>query len=81
MEGLDQVLRWSDKRVHLLKVRYTDQYFQSLTNTVNFSDFNGAKVFETWDEIEQQFLRIPAQFKRGDQWEVLTLTLEELILS
>lgn len=76
MADLDMILGWSKGTVYLLKVKHSDQYFVSLTNTVNFGGFIEAKIFEDRDELELQFRKIPAQFK--GEWEVLKLQLESL---
>jgi len=76
--GLDQILHWSDKEVYLLKVRNTDEYFVSLTNTVNFGDLTEAKIFEDRLELELQFRKLPIKFSRGNVWEVLKITLENI---
>jgi hypothetical protein len=78
MADLDMILDWSKGTVFLLKVKYCDQYFVSLTNTVNFGSLVEAKIFESKEELELQFQRIPIEFSRGNVWEVLKLTLEDL---
>lgn len=78
MEDLDMILHWSNKQVFLLKVKNLDEYFVSLTNTVNFGSLVEAKIFESKEELELQFKRIPLRFSRGNVWEVLKLTLEDL---
>ena len=76
MVDLDMILGWSKGTVYLLKVKHSDQYFVSLTNTVNFGGLVEAKIFEDREELELQFRKIPAKFK--GEWEVLKLQLESL---
>ena len=76
MADLDMILGWSKGTVYFLKVKHSDQYFVSLTNTVNFGGLVEAKIFEDRNELELQFCKIPAQFK--GEWEVLKLQLETL---
>ena len=76
MADLDMILGWSKGTVYLLKVKHSDQYFVSLTNTVNFGSLVEAKIFEDREELELQFRKIPAKFK--GEWEVLKLQLESL---
>ena len=78
MEGLNMELHWSAKQVFLLKVRNTDEYFVSLTNTVNFGGITEAQIFSDKDQLILQHSKLPKQFSRGNIWEVLRLTLEEL---
>jgi len=76
MADLDMILGWSKGTVYLLKVKHSDQYFVSLTNTVNFGGLVEAKIFEDRDELELQYRKIPAKFK--GEWEILKLQLESL---
>ena len=76
MADLDMILGWSGGAAYLLKVKHSDQYFVSLTNTVNFGSLVEAKIFEDREELELQFRKIPAQFK--GEWEILKLQLESL---
>lgn len=76
MADLDMILGWSKGTVYLLKVKHTDLYFVSLTNTVNFGSLTEAKIFEDRDELELQYRKIPAKFK--GEWEVLKITLENI---
>ena len=76
MADLDMILGWSKGTVYLLKVKHSDQYFVSLTNTVNFGSLVEAKIFEDREELELQFRKIPAKFK--GEWEILKLQLESL---
>lgn len=78
MEGLNMELHWCGKQVFLLKVRNTDEYFVSLTNTVNFGDITEARIFGDKDELILQHSELPKEFSRGNIWEVLRLTLEDL---
>ena len=78
MDGLNMELHWSGKEVFLLKVRNTDEYFVSLTNTVNFGDITEAHIFGDKDELILQHSKLPKQFSRGNIWEVLKITLEDL---
>ena len=76
MADLDMILGWSKGTVYLLKVKHSDQYFVSLTNTVNFGGLVEAKIFEDREELRLQFNKIPSKFK--GEWEVLKLQLESL---
>lgn len=78
MEDLDMALRWSKGTVYLLKVRYTDKYFVSLTNSVNFGNLSEAKIFEDRDELKLQYDKMPTWFKKANTWEVLKLSLEDI---
>lgn len=78
MEGLNMELHWCGKQVFMLKVRNTDEYFVSLTNTVNFGDITEARIFGDKDELILQHSELPKEFSRGNIWEVLRLTLEDL---
>lgn len=78
LSDLDYILQRSDKEVYLLKVRNTDEFFVNLTNTVNFGNLSEAKIFETKEELILQHSQIPLKFTRGNIWEVLKLTLEDI---
>ena len=78
MEGLDMELNWCGKEVFLLKVRNTDEYFISLTHTVNFGDITEAHIFSNKDDLILQHSKIPKQFTRGNIWEVMKISLENL---
>lgn len=78
MEGLNMELHWCKKQVFLLKVRNTDEYFVSLTNTVNFGDITEAHIFSDKDELILQHSKIPIKFRKGNIWEVLKITLENI---
>jgi len=76
MADLDMILGWSKGTVFLLKVKHCDEYFVSLTNTVNFGSLVEARIFENRDELRLQYSKIPPQFK--GEWEILKLQLENL---
>ena len=76
MADLGMILGWSKGTVYLLKVKHSDEYFVSLTNTVNFGGLVEAKIFEDRDELTLQYSKVPAKFK--GEWEVLKLQLESL---
>lgn len=78
MEGLNIELHCCDKEVFLLKVRNTDEYFVSLTNTVNFGDITEAYIFTDKESLILQHSKLPKQFSRGNIWEALRITLENL---
>ena len=78
MADLDMILGWSKGTVYFLKVKHSDQYFVSLTNTVNFGGLTEAKIFESKGELVSQYDKLPIQFSRHGAWEVLKLQLETL---